>query len=66
METTFTDAAGTALLALDISDDERTALKKAAYNASRNTWAVDVSPETEQHLMELLQADNTGPLYRDS
>ncbi|MFF4403650.1 hypothetical protein [Streptomyces sp. NPDC001404] len=58
MATTFTDAARTALLTLTTDDSTREALNRASYNASRNTWLVDVDPTAELHMMTLLREEN--------
>ncbi len=46
----FTDAARSTLLRLDISAPIRAALDAAPYNARQNTWLVDVTDE-EVHTM---------------
>ncbi|WP_030375541.1 hypothetical protein [Streptomyces rimosus] len=58
METTFTDAAFTALLACETDPPLREALEHATYHAAHRTWRVQVTPAQEEELVMLLRQDS--------
>lgn len=57
MSNTLTTAAVLTLLKLNVTDDQRRALKSAAFNEARDEWAVDLDDASFTALLAELRAN---------